>query len=285
MTFTEYLKHKKYSPATVNRYSGYIERFITWLSAENIDAAAFTYNELLHFMRHCQDSGVTKRTAYGILCVIRHYCNYLICEGKRTDNPAAGMFIRGLVRKLPANLLNMEELEELYKQYSIQLNVDAGKKIMFGLLVYQGLTVGELTRIERRDIGLKEGKIKIGGMKTTNERILNLNASQVIELQQYLDKNKWKEGKLFAEGRKKDISEKNINNRLQHMFSQLKELNQKVINAKQIRSSVITHWLRKHHLRQVQYMAGHKYVSSTQRYQLNNLDDLKNELQQHHPMA
>lgn len=285
MTFTEYLQQKKYSPATIARYTGYIGRFITWLNNEGIDAAAFTYNELLHFMRHCQDSGVTKRTAYGILCVIRHYCNYLICEGRRTDNPAAGVFIRGLVRKLPANLLNMEELEELYKQYSIQLNVDVSKKIMLGLLVYQGLTVGELTRIERKDIRLKEGKVKIGGTKTTNERTLDLNAGQVIELQQYLDKNKWKEGNLFTEGRRKDISKRNINNRLQYMFDQLRQLNPKVINAKQIRSSVIAHWLRKDHLRQVQYMAGHKYVSSTQRYQLNNLDDLKNELQHHHPMA
>lgn len=205
----------------------------------------------LSFIGHCQDSGVTKRTAYGILCVVRHYCNYLIHEGKRADNPAAGVFVRGLVRKLPANLLNMEELEDLYKQYSIQLNGDASKKIMFGLLVYQGLTVGELIRIERRDIRLKEGKIRIRGTKQTNERTLDLNAGQAIALQQYLDKNKWKEGRLFTEGRKKDISEKNINNRLQHMFSQLNQLNQKVINANQIRSSVIIHWLRKYHLRQV----------------------------------
>jgi site-specific recombinase XerD len=57
-----------------------------------------------------------------------------------------------------------------------------------------------------------------------------------------------------------------------------------VINPKQIRSSVITHWLRQNNLRQVQYMAGHKYVSSTERYQVNNLDDLQNELKEHHPM-
>ncbi len=35
----------------------------------------------------------------------------------------------------------------------------------------------------------------------------------------------------------------------------------------------------------VQYMTVHKYVSSTQRYQISNLDDLKNELQQDHPMS
>jgi len=69
------------------------------------------------------------------------------------------------------------------------------------------------------------------------------------------------------------------------MFDQLKRLNPKVINAKQIRNSVITNWLRQNNLRQVQYLSGHKYVSSTQRYQVNNLDDLQNELQQHHPMS
>ena len=235
-------------------------------------------------MRYCQGMGTTKRTVHNILCIVRHYCNYLIHEGKRTDNPAAGVFIKGLVRKLPTNLLTMEEMEELYRQYSIQLNVDASKKIMFGLMVYQGLSVGELMRLEAAHIRLKEGKIFIKGTKRTNERLLPLHASQVTELQQYLSKNKFKEGALFKEFCKLPVSERNINNRLQYMFKQLKQLNPKTINAKQIRSSVITEWLRKNNLRQVQYMAGHKYVSSTERYQVNNLEDLQNELHQHHPM-
>jgi integrase/recombinase XerD len=277
MNFTHYLQQKRYSVRTVDRYTGYIERFLTWLNRENIEAAAFTYNDLLSFMQHAGKSGITKRTLHNILCVIRHYCNYLICAGKRTDNPAAGVFIKGLVRKLPANLISFDELEELYKQYSIQISVDRSKKIMFGLMLYQGLTVGELTRMERRDIKLKEGKIKIKGTERTNERMLDLHAGQVMALQQYLSEHK-REEKLFTEHR-------SIHNRVTYMFDQLRKLNPKVINAKQIRSSVITHWLRKNHLRQVQYMAGHKFVSSTQRYQFNHLDDLKNELEQHHPMS
>ncbi len=31
-------------------------------------------------------------------------------------------------------------------------------------------------------------------------------------------------------------------------------------------------------------MAGHKYVSSTERYQLNNLDKLQSKLEKHHPL-
>jgi site-specific recombinase XerD len=284
MNFKEYLQQKQYSKTTVARYTEGIEKFLTWLQQEDIKAEQFTYNELLDFMRHCHAKGISKRSVHNILCMVRHYCNYLIIEKKRTDNPAAGVFIKGLVRKLPTNLLSMEELEELYKQYSVQLNVDASKKIMFGLMVYQGLTVGEIMRLQSHHLRMKDGKIFIKGTRRTNERLLDLKAVQITELQNYLTKNKFKEGALFTEQIKKPLSERNINNRIKYMFDQLKKLNTKVMNAKQIRSSVITFWLRQNNLRQVQYLAGHKYVSSTERYQVNNLDDLQNELQQHHPM-
>lgn len=285
MTFTAYLQQKQYSGSTVNRYTEGIKNFLTWLHREDIKDELFTYNELLDFMRYCHSKGISKRSVHNILCMIRHYCNYLISEGRRHDNPAAGVFIKGLIRKLPTNLLSTEELEELYKQYSIQLSVDSSKKIMLGLMIYQGVTVGEIMRLQRHHFKLKDGKVFINGTKRTGERTLHLHAVQMPELQNYLNANKFREGALFFEQIKMPVSETNINNRLQYMFKQLKLLNAKVINAKQIRSSVITEWLRKNHLRQVQYMAGHKYVSSTMRYQANNLDDLQSELERHHPMG
>lgn len=275
MNFTEYLQAKRLSKSTIESYTDYINKFLAWLQAEEISHESFIYNDLLAFMQHCQASGITKRTVHMILCIVRHYCSYLNVEGKRNDNPAAGVFIKGLVRKLPTNLLSMEAMEELFKQYSIQLNVDSSRKIMFGLMVYQGLNIGEVMRLQGHHIKLREGKIFIKGTKRTNERLLDLKSVQVTELQTYLNANKFTEGNLFAA-----LS----NGRVQYMLRQLRMLNPKVINPKQIRSSVITHWLRQNNLRQVQYMSGHKYVSSTERYQVNNLDDLQNELKEHHPM-
>mgnify|MGYP005854110209 CR=1 FL=1 len=57
-----------------------------------------------------------------------------------------------------------------------------------------------------------------------------------------------------------------------------------VLTLVKIRSSVITHWLKNHNLRQVQYMAGHKYVSSTERYQQNNLEALQKNIEGYHPL-
>ena len=284
MTFTEYLQQKRLAPHTVNSYSIYVKYFTDWLGQEQL-ADAFTYNDLLGFIRYLNDMGKSKAAVHSLLCIVRHYCNYLIVAGRRTDNPAAGVYIKGLVRKLPTHLLSMEELEALYQQYSIQLNVEKTKKIMLGLIVYQGLGTGELTRLQVSDMKLKEGKVFIRGTEQSNERWLKLEVTQVVVLQQYMEKNKFKEGALLQSNKRGYKSETNVRNQVNHMFRQLRQLNPKVINIMQLCNSVLTHWLRQHHLRQVQYMAGHKYVSSTQRYQVNNMDELRNELDQHHPMA
>ena len=60
------------------------------------------------------------------------------------------------------------------------------------------------------------------------------------------------------------------------------ELNPSVLNAKQIRASVITKWLKMYNLREVQYLAGHRYISSTESYLQNDLEGLKEEVQQFH---
>jgi len=285
MTFTHYLEQKRFTDATVKSYMLYIRIFTDWLNGEQLAASEFTYSELLAFIRCLFDQGKSKRSIHHLLGIVRHYCNYLIVEGQRDDNPAAGLYIKGIVRKLPGNLLPWADMEELYRAYSIQLNVHRASKVIVGLLIYQGLTTEEVTRLEAVHIHGKEGKIFIRGTKRSNERWLPLAAPQLIELQQYTQDSKLKTGPLLVTGRKKEISPTNINNRIQHVLGQLRQLNPRVINAAQFRSSVITHWLRGNNLRQVQYMAGHKYVSSTQRYQLTTLEDLKSELQHHHPMS
>jgi integrase/recombinase XerD len=285
MTFEQYLQDKRYSAATINRYRLDEKIFTDWLHLEQLTGEEATYNDVIAFMRHLQQKGKSKKTIHGQLNILRHYFAYLTLEGKRQDNPAAGVYVRGIVRKLPGNLLPMDELEELYRRYQVQLNVDPAKKIMLGLLVYQGLQTEEITRLEAGHIHLREGKLFVKGTSHSNERWLPLQAHQVVELQQYLAANRFKEGVFLARPVRKDASVRNISNRMRHMTRQLQKLNPKIINVNQIRSSVITFWLKQYNLRQVQYMAGHKYVSSTERYQTVHSDDLQSELQKHHPMG
>jgi site-specific recombinase XerD len=285
MTFEQYLQEKRYSLHTIHHYLLYAGVFTDWLDREQLTGEQATYNDVIAFMRYLNEQGKSKRRIHSQLNILRHYFKHLITEGRREDNPAAGIYVQGIVRKLPSNLLPMEELEELYRRYQLQLNVDPAKKIILGLLVYQGLQTEEITRLEPAHIRLREGKIFIRGTSYSNERWLPLQAHQVGELQEYIQANQFKEGIFLARPVRVDASKRNISNRMKHMIQQLQKLNPRIINVNQIRSSVITFWLQRYNLRQVQYMAGHKYVSSTERYQVLSTDDLQSELQKHHPMG
>ncbi len=205
MTFEQYLQDKRYSPHTIHHYRLYAALFTDLLAQEQLTGEQASYNDVIAFMRYLNEKGKSKKRVHSQLNVLRHYFTYLTLEGIREDNPAAGVYIRGIVRKLPGNLLNMDELEELHRRYQLQLNVDPAKKIMLGLLVYQGLQTEEITRLEPAHIHLKEGKIFIKGTSYSNERWLPLQAHQVGEWQEYIQAARFKEGIFLARPVRVDV--------------------------------------------------------------------------------
>lgn len=70
-----------------------------------------------------------------------------------------------------------------------------------------------------------------------------------------------------------------MSNTYASIMQKIREINPKIKTAKQIRASVIRHWLKHYPIRQVQYMIGHRYVSSTERYSTKKLDSLQEQLE------
>lgn len=62
-------------------------------------------------------------------------------------------------------------------------------------------------------------------------------------------------------------------------MSEMRKVNPQIKNIKQIRASVISYWLKQHHIRQVQYMTGHRYVSSTQTYSTKKIESLQEQVE------
>ena len=77
----------------------------------------------------------------------------------------------------------------------------------------------------------------------------------------------------------------NVNNHIYYILEELKGINQKINNASQLRASMIIHWIKVHGKRQAQYMAGHKYISSTEKFELQEIDSLTDTLLKHHPFG
>ena len=162
---------------------------------------------------------------------------------------------------------------------------------MLGLLIYQGLQSEELIKLDIQDLQLRDGKIRIHAGRRSAGRDMQLEAHQVYTLMDYLNdtrkallqhtnKSPESETVLFITATKGTRIESNTINRL---LRQIQEINPKVTTINQVRASVIVHWLKRYHLRKVQHLAGHKYISSTEAYQSNNLEDLKEDISKYHP--
>ena len=76
-----------------------------------------------------------------------------------------------------------------------------------------------------------------------------------------------------------------LQNAFTAIIKQLKRTSSKVTQLKDIRASRIVIWLQNYDLRQVQYMCGHKYVSSTEKYKVNDVSSLQDQLERFHPLG
>lgn len=301
--FMDYLIGKGYSAATVSCYARDAARFERWAEKENVPVEAASYNDILHYIQGKRRQ-VKQRTLSTVINSLKHYYSFLTLAGVITDNPTSRITIRGIKRKHLYDILAKQELEGLYHNYTgIEENekyqnqnwyrtsrlTAIRNKVIVGLLVYQGLNTTELQRLKEKDVKLREGKIFIAGTRRSNEREMTLESVQMLDLMEYTLKTRPEILKLT--GKESDQllvstgTSGRIHNALEKLVKHLKKLNSKVTSLKQIRTSVITHWLKLYNLREVQYMAGHRFVSSTESYLVNDLDDLSEEITRFHPIG
>ena len=295
-TFKDYLESKGHSTNTINRFYTDVLMFMNWCEEEEIESESSTYNEVLSYIHHLGKRGVKQRTVQLYINSIKHYFRWCIQQELRTENPTTNIKIKGIKRKTLHHILSKEELESLYHQYEIteeeqsnELSVLTSKrnKMIIGLLVYQGLSTRELGKLEEKDVKLRKGKIEIRGSRKSNARTLKLEAHQVLDIMEYtlqvrpklLAISQSRSDKLLVNSQ----GGSHFSNVMQYLMKQLKKQSSGVKSAQQIRTSVITHWLKRYNLREVQYRAGHRYVSSTEAYLINDLEGLKEDIEKFHP--
>lgn len=290
MDFSDYLHKKGFKTTTVKQYEIYLETvYFPHFEKKSIPLKEVTYTDLLGYVNDLQERGFSVNYINHILSAVRHYYSFLKTTRVVTKNPAAELFIKGSVRRIPHDLVGDEELDRIYNNFHQSGVTGKRNKIILGLIIYQAINTVELRLLTPENLRLREGKIDVPQTTQRNRRTLKLEAHQLIDLQEY--QNTIRE--LILAITEKETAylfismgtSYNINNILYAISTALRKQDPQFKSLQQLRQSRIALWAKQHDIRQAQYLAGHKYVSSTERYQNTHMDDLQKELDKHHPLG
>lgn len=308
--FQSYLQDKNLAPSSIAHYVRELALFLAWIDKEETTITkpdVLSYLEYLKNKRNLQNISRAR-----VVNVLNHYYAFLLKEEQITANPCAFLKIRGTKQKSLYRIYTTEELTQLYDNFQLLfvLNYDFNhipknqrkqsalskqrNAVILNILVQQGTTTKEIDRLELSDLDLMNATLKIHGSKKSNARILNLEATQIGVLMNYLQNirpqlaeyHPEESEKLFLtlpETSKRTTESINLMHVFKPLTKQLKEIDSNFLNFKQIRASVITNWLKVYGLRKTQNMAGHRYISTTERYKANNLEELINDIDKLHP--
>lgn len=293
--FKEYLTIKGYSKSTMQGMVLASERFRLWAAHENIPTENIAYADVMAYIQTLNKQGIKQKTQNTYVAAIKRYIDHLVELGIMPSNPTEHIKLQGTNQRNLYQVLNLEELERLYYQYpasherEMQQLAAKQNKIIVGLLVWQGVRTEDLCRITITDLKLREGKIFIPGGRKTEQRTLELKSHQVIDMMDFIHETR----KGIMQRTNADTQQLfiglagslSIYSVMKSITLQLKKQEPKVKNTKQIRASVITLWLKQYNLRKVQYMAGHRYVSSTEKFKINDLEGLQEEVNKFHPIG
>lgn len=293
---TKYLQQKGKSKTTVATYVHVYQRFNQWAAQNQIDHEYTSHTDLLDYIAHLRKQQLTQKSIQQYLAALSHYYEALLKTEIITKNPTSYINLKAPTTKTLHTILSREQLEKLYTNFEAKPKRDTKptarisairNKIAVGLMVFQGLDITALSRLTTEDVNVLNGTVDIKASRMCATRVLPLQAVQIIEIDRYISQAR----KELQEHFNREESELLLitgydkytyaNTRL---MQRLRKQEPVLKTVDQIRASVITHWLKQHNLREVQYMAGHKNIYSTESYQRNDTEGLQIDIDRFHPM-
>ena len=280
-----YLEFKNYKPRGIEGKMRSARYFFEYIENNGIDIKSFTrfdgefYRE--NMAVSLNENGVLRfapETINGNIAELRLLFKFLISVGEALKNPFCEVEKMRGVYRLPKNILTIEEMGRLLSNIAVTTLDDLKFKTVVEVLYSTGARITEIENLERGDIDLDRGLIKIIDDKDRRDRIAPLTEYSVELLKIYLDSNSSNE--IFRHGKERSLN-RFINDRLKRLTEKL-EL--PLLTCHGIRHAIATHLLKKGaDLREVQEFLGHRRIKNTEIYTRLANEDLKKAIDEMHP--
>ncbi|MBX9928366.1 MAG: tyrosine recombinase XerC [Gemmatimonadaceae bacterium] len=292
-------KERDLSPHTVTAYGrdlGDLQAFLSvHLASESWSWASVDRLTLRAWMAQLQRRGLGRRSIARALSAVRTFYQFLNRLDLLDSNPARAVGMPKLEKHLPG-YLDRTQVEAMLDAAATRASegrfTDVRDRAILELFYSCGLRLSELRGIDRRDLDLLAGQVKVRG-KGKKERIVPVGSAAVRALREY---ERARDTKLAAIGahaervaffvsdRGKRIATRTLQLAVTRWLARVDE--GAGLSTHSLRHTFATHLLDAGaDLRAVQELLGHASVSTTQIYTHTSVERLKQVHRQAHPRA
>lgn len=257
--FTDYLKNKSHSNATILAYGKDIEQLASFLEElEKHNVHEVSQADLQAFLAKMQTDGYTPKSVSRKLNSTRTFYRFLKMQEYVTDDPSL-LVSHPRYELAPPRILKPTE----YRALRDAARNDARMFAIIELLLQTGIRIGELAALRMSDI--QGDSLKIRPIEKHEERNVPLNRSAKEALNKYLKvRPQVEDDHIFITKSGKPFLVRNIRTAIERYF-RLAEIENAKVND--LRHTFVAHHL-KHGASIVllSKILGHKRISTTERY-------------------
>jgi len=278
--FKRELQIKGYTNSSIQTYIRGIDSFEEWIKQEKTNGNESNTKLAFNYLKFIKKKSNNYSTIYLGIQPLKLYFKFF-----KKNNPFQFLLIKKVEAKIISKFFDKDYLEGVYDIFPQNTITEIRDKVLLGLYVFQGVKSSEAKTIELTDLDMSEYKLLLRGNNLTNQRKIRLNIKQILLLSEYLNiRNKkllknYKTSKLIVVSDSKFA----VQNLLQRVSEKLRKDNSEFEALYQIRASVIHNWVKEHGLRKAQYLSGHKYISTTEKFIVKDLSVLQKEVDKFFP--
>ena len=234
------------------------------------------------FLGLLAEHGLARKSMARKLAALRSLFKFLCRKEILSINPVQRVASPKLGRKLP-HFLYLDQVEVLLRAPDSTNLLGSRDQVIMELLYGSGLRVSELVGLDRENLDLEDGLIRVLG-KGSKERVVPVTTYAVQAIGVYLGLRSDKSKALLLNYQGTRLSDRSVRRILDKLVARI-SLEQHV-NPHMLRHSFATHLLDGGaDLRSVQELLGHQKLSSTQIYTHLTRERIKDVYAQAHPRA
>jgi len=275
-------KVRGFSPHTIAAYLRDLARWQQFCTTRGLeDARQIGPAEVRGFIAWERQRGLGARSLGRRLAAVRSLFAFLVDRRQLPVNPALGLRAPRAERSLPG-ALDTDQAQRLLERDTDGW-LEVRDQAMFELLYSSGLRLAELVRLDRGDLDLAEGLVRVQG-KGGKERVVPVGHQARTALRKWLTQRGDDGEALFLSRHQRRISPRSVQLRLRRRAA-LQQLPRHV-HPHMLRHSFASHLLESSgDLRAVQELLGHANLGTTQIYTHLDFQHLAQVYDRSHPRA